>query len=834
MATEFSYGGEQIVSSGPFKPAGKDMPVDARARVEAYADIASIPNPYIGLRITVKVDETNSNKMTDYIVKSLKANSVGIANTVIDEVVRFVDYLGVSSSGGGTSAGTGEGLTSEQAQQLQTAYEHSQSVHVQASDIPSKTSDLTNDSNYATETFVTSKIAEAQLGGGEADLSAYATKAYADNAVSTALDGHTFKFLTQAEYDDLETKDPLVEYHITDAVDDTIDTSNLASDLSLTGSKLQLKNSSGTLIGTAVTLPSSGTSSYELPKASSSVLGGIKVGANLSIDSNGVLSAISSSSSGTGYDIYNLSGKKIIAYGDSITALGQYLDYAVNKIGVTIKNAGISSTTMTPSSNPGSNGDLLTSFNGTCPDLSKYDIVTIAHGTNDLSSNVPIGEIGLITDTNLNTKTFYGAYRKVIETIINNYPHIRIVLCTPIHKHITTEPNEVVANKAGHKLKDYVDAIHDLANMYSLIVCDMYKDCGINFLNYATYMPDGVHPNDYGGELMGKCYVNSLLKLGFDSQTVVNIPVTGVTISNKNVTVKANNSILITATVEPSDATNKYCVWSSDKPSIATVDNGRIRGMSEGSCTITVTTNDGGFTDTCSVTVEAGEITSQDLTTSVGFETGYITNNGTLNPSAGGSKSTGYLDIEGATTIGVAIDNTTADINAIHFYGSDKKWISTQTPNDSSNKNFIYASVPSNAKYVRATGNSENGMNSFEFYKMTSEGLGNNLIISDTMLDNNAVSPDNGTISSNNGTSASDYISIDENKYYYIEGIASGALYDSNKSYTSGIQYVKVNNKKLFIKSGNNDKYARINALTTNKTNCKFVEAIYIGYITIS
>ena len=144
-------------------------------------------------------------------------------------------------SGGG---GSGEGLTSTQKQQLQTAYEHSQSTHIQSSDIPSKTSDLTNDSNfvtdsemnsalstkantsdipslngYATETFVTSKISEAQLSGGEVDLSAYATKTYADNAVSTALDGHTFKFLTQAEYDSLETKDPLVGYYITDATD---------------------------------------------------------------------------------------------------------------------------------------------------------------------------------------------------------------------------------------------------------------------------------------------------------------------------------------------------------------------------------------------------------------------------------------------------------------------------------------------------------------------------------------------------------------------------------------------------------------------------------------
>ena len=776
MTTDFNYNNKTIDSGGPIKPSGTDQPGDPRTRVDFYSDIKLIPNPYVGMIITVKTDETNQNKMTDYKVLSLKPNSLGIANSVIDRVQRYVEYLGASTSSGGSVSQedintavnnyltehpvTGE-VTPEQAQQLQTAYEHSQSDHV-------------------TMDEVNAAISNAQLGGGE------------------------------------------------------VDTTSFATDLSLTGTSLQLKNSSGSLIGTSVTLPSSGTSSYELPKASSSVLGGIKVGTNLSIDGNGVLSVILPSNSGTGYDIYNLSGKKIIAYGDSITSNGQYLRYAERKIGVTIKNAGISSTTMTPSSNPATNGDLLTSFNGTCPDLSKYDIVTIAHGTNDLSSSVPIGEIGLITDKILDTNTFYGAYRKVIETIIKNYPHIRIVLCTPIHKYTTHEANEAVANSAGHILKDYVDAIHNLANMYSLIVCDMYKDCGINYLNYTTYMPDGVHPNDYGGELMGKCYINSLLKLGFDSQTVVNIQVTGVTISNKNVTVKANNSVLITATVEPSDATNKYCTWSSDNPSIATVDNGRIRGMSEGNCTITVTTNDGGFTDTCSVTVGAKETTNQDLTSSVGFETGWITSNGTFNSSAGGSRSTGYLDIEGATVIGVNINNTITEINAIHFYDSDRNWISGHTSQRYDiSKNFVSAIVPSNAKYVRATGNAD-GMNSIEFYKMTSEGLGNNLIISDTMLDNNAVSPDNGTIGSNSGTAASDYISIDENKYYYIENIASGALYNSNKSYTSGLQYAKIANRKTFIKSGNSDKYVRINVLSGNKTNCKFVEGIYIGYITIS
>ena len=193
MTTDFSYGGKQIVSGGPLKPNGKDMPSDARTRVDCYADIATIPNPYVGLKITVKVDETNNNKMTDYIVKSLKANSIGVANSLIDEVVRYVDYLGVNTSGS-----SGEGLTSEQAQQLQTAYLHSQSTHVQASDIPSL-------EGYATETFVTNKIAEASLSGSGVDLSGYATKDEL-NAKANATHTHTVSDITNLSISTYQTK----------------------------------------------------------------------------------------------------------------------------------------------------------------------------------------------------------------------------------------------------------------------------------------------------------------------------------------------------------------------------------------------------------------------------------------------------------------------------------------------------------------------------------------------------------------------------------------------------------------------------------------------------
>ena len=218
MTTDFGYNNKTIVAGGPIKPNGKDMPIDSRTRVETYADISTIPTPYVGMKITVKADETNNNKMTDYIVKSLKANSAGIANSLIDEVVKYADYLGVSAS-----SGSEEGLTTEQAQHLQTAYLHSQSTHVQASDIPTKTSDLTNDSGfltsipseyitdsemssalstkantsdipslngYATETFVTNKIAEASL-NENFDPTNYYTKTEIDNKlgnINTILD----------------------------------------------------------------------------------------------------------------------------------------------------------------------------------------------------------------------------------------------------------------------------------------------------------------------------------------------------------------------------------------------------------------------------------------------------------------------------------------------------------------------------------------------------------------------------------------------------------------------------------------------------------------------
>ena len=60
-------------------------------------------------------------------------------------------------------------------------------------EVPTKTSDLTNDSDFVNSTFVTNKIAEASLNSGEVDLSGYVTKETGNANQITFADGQTFQ-----------------------------------------------------------------------------------------------------------------------------------------------------------------------------------------------------------------------------------------------------------------------------------------------------------------------------------------------------------------------------------------------------------------------------------------------------------------------------------------------------------------------------------------------------------------------------------------------------------------------------------------------------------------
>ncbi len=82
------------------------------------------------------------------------------------------------------------------------------------------------------------------------------------------------------------------------------------------------------------------------------------------------------------------------------------------------------------------------------------------------------------------------------------------------------------------------------------------------------------------------------------------VPVTGVSLTPASLSLFTGDTATLTATVQPSNATNQNVTWSSDKPDVATVDAaGKVTAVGAGTATITVTTEDGKKTATCTVTV---------------------------------------------------------------------------------------------------------------------------------------------------------------------------------------------------------------------------------------
>ena len=84
------------------------------------------------------------------------------------------------------------------------------------------------------------------------------------------------------------------------------------------------------------------------------------------------------------------------------------------------------------------------------------------------------------------------------------------------------------------------------------------------------------------------------------------VNVTEVTLDKTELTLTEGETETLTATVRPDNADNRKVTWSSDKTEIATVDGaGRVTAVKAGEAVITVTTEDGGKTATCKVTVKA-------------------------------------------------------------------------------------------------------------------------------------------------------------------------------------------------------------------------------------
>jgi hypothetical protein len=86
--------------------------------------------------------------------------------------------------------------------------------------------------------------------------------------------------------------------------------------------------------------------------------------------------------------------------------------------------------------------------------------------------------------------------------------------------------------------------------------------------------------------------------------------------------ITAGDTTTLYAVVEPSDSVNKTVTWSSSNTSIATVSSsGTVTGISGGTALFTAKTDDGGFTDSCTVNVTPVNIESTAYTINQVFGT---------------------------------------------------------------------------------------------------------------------------------------------------------------------------------------------------------------------
>ena len=143
------------------------------------------------------------------------------------------------------------------------------------------------------------------------------------------------------------------------------------------------------------------------------------------------------------------------------------------------------------------------------------------------------------------------------------------------------------------------------------------------------------------------------------------VPATGITLDKTTLSFTDSATQTLVATVEPSDTTDKV-VWTSSAESVATVTNGVVKPLSNGSATITATC--GSVSATCSVTVD---ITGEEQVTLTSISAIY----------AGGDVAVGTLlnDLTGITVTATYSDGSTTEVTDYTLSGTISEGSNTIT-----------------------------------------------------------------------------------------------------------------------------------------------------------
>ncbi len=200
---------------------------------------------------------------------------------------------------------------------------------------------------------------------------------------------------------------------------------------------------------------------------------------------------------------------KINFLGDSITAGNSYVSIIAEKTGAICRNYGVGGSSIAKQINPQNDfetKDFCSRVNSMDADA---NLIFVFGGTNDFGhGDAPFGKFSDNT-----SDTFYGALHTLYSSLIDKYPESDIIIVTPLHREHEQYSNDL--RKCGMKksLKSYVYAIKEVAEYYSLPILDFYAESGIQPnipIMKEKYMPDGLHPNHLGHEILAKKMISYL------------------------------------------------------------------------------------------------------------------------------------------------------------------------------------------------------------------------------------------------------------------------------------------------------------------------------------
>jgi lysophospholipase L1-like esterase len=205
-----------------------------------------------------------------------------------------------------------------------------------------------------------------------------------------------------------------------------------------------------------------------------------------------------------------LNNKIIHFLGDSITNGGGdgnnpncFVHRIARMTGAVCNNYGVSGTRIAPQHEPSEvprrDRDFIQRLEEMAPDA---DIIVVFGGTNDFGhGDAPFG-----TDADEMADTFCGALKVLYRKLQNRYPNAMILILTPTRRlgedNVLGEGNKKVP---GQPLKAYVEQIQKTATLFGFPILDLYNEPALDPYDEAVhknYMPDGLHPNLAGHEIL--------------------------------------------------------------------------------------------------------------------------------------------------------------------------------------------------------------------------------------------------------------------------------------------------------------------------------------------